>query len=132
MPFKASNNLDKLRSRVIQDLAKKKLRVNLDNIGRHLVDQIKEEAKATLSDEGNISDEHRNLIEKITYKIVTDPNGIRSVKVGIFDDGPAAKLMESIEYGSDGSMERPIFRKALLVEESNVVRSIKQSGGNDL
>lgn len=132
MPFKASNNLDKLRSRVAKDLAKKKLMVNLDHIGKYLVEKVKEEAKATLSDEGTLSDEYRTLIGKITYKIITDPNGNRSVKVGIFDDEPASKLMESIEYGSEGRMERPIFRKTLLVEEGNVVRSIKQSGGNDL
>jgi hypothetical protein len=140
MVFKGSSNINMLSARIYNDLANKKKRVAADNIGSYLVGQIKAEAKSALSEmpktddlrDGELPQDKKDLIDKISYKVDIDLMGRPTLKVGIFGDEPAARAMEQIEYGDVRNMEKPIFRKTLYAEESTVTKSIKVSGGNNL
>ncbi len=131
MGIKVSTNLTSLRSKIQRDLIKKREKVNLDKIGQYLVEKIKEEATNTLinleqfEQDGEERIEYSDLIEMITYKVITHPDGARSIQLGVFDNAPGARLMEEIEYGSLRNPEVPVFRTVVPALSERIIQYIK-------
>lgn len=131
MGIKVSTNLTSLRSKIQRDLIKKREKINLDKIGQYLVEKIKEEATNSLIElkqseqNGEVRMEYGDLIEMITYKVITHPDGTRSIQLGIFDNAPGARLMEEIEYGSLRIPEVPIFRTVVPAMSEKIIQYIK-------
>ena len=125
-------NINSICSKLRTDLKKRQDKVNLNKVGQYIVNKIKEEATDTLigmkrfdPDGLETSPEYDKLIESISYKIITNPNGSRSLQVGIFDNLPGAELMEEIEYGSLKNPEVPVFRTIIPALEDKVKQYIK-------
>jgi hypothetical protein len=131
MGIKVSTNLTSLRSKIQRDLIKKREKVNLDKIGQYLVEKIKEEATNSLinleqfEQDGKERIEYGDLIEMITYKVITHPDGTRSIRLGVFDNAQGARLMEEIEYGSLRNPEVPIFRTVVPAMSEKIIQYIK-------